>query len=409
MKRAGGTNVPVQCWEANGSVLATSDATPGVFATGKSNEEAVRRYVEMVQRLGQQPGISFVRPGGVSSVPKQGGVFYLGFPADSNFGDQWVYRSLESRLPDVGLFYLARTLEDRWSVALPRDRFAAFLLGGGTLINQQPYFYKEVCYSLGCDLPLLCFGTGVGEPDRWGDHRAAWVELLERFRYVGVRGPRAAALLTEAGLSGHRAVGDPCMLNPFEFDDPAASGCHRVALDLSFSAIEDQDSVTFRFLLLDWLNKLERAGRINVILFSTWDVYARWSEVQVQQVFGHAKPVTILRNGMGDLPPVELAIAYRLHAAAAALVRGIPTVAVSYEDKCMDFMEYAGLGDWAIDPGVTGFEAMLNLLGVDFSIDLAKAVERVRDSMVSAKAITEEHFLDFRSVLMEVDASRSGS
>jgi len=404
-KSDGGT-IPIRCWQIGEAVIATSDATPGVFAKGKTPAEAALKYKEMVQRLGPTPEISFARPHGLEIAASEDlTVLYLGCPTDSNFGDRWVYRALNDRLPGVDLIFRATSLEERWSFARPEARFTAFLLGGGTLINQQSHFYKEVRYGLACTLPMLCFGTGVGEPERWGDHRSAWVDLLSQFRYVGVRGPRAARLLADAGLSNHEAVGDPCLLDELDFGRLGVGKPPRVALDLSFSAIETPDTITFRYLLLNWLGKLERDGLIDLVLYSTWDVYARWAEVQVEQVFGNQKPVTIIQNGLDDLPPIDLAIAYRLHAVAAALVRGIPTVAINYEDKCADFMEYLGLDDWVVEPCPDGFHAVQTILHEDLSADLAQIGEYVRDALIAAKATTEAKFSEFQSVLMDISPS----
>ncbi len=410
-KKRGAGAIRILCWQVDGEVLATSDATPGIFARGKDAAEAARRYGEMVPNLGPAPGISFARPRSTETVTVTGtgtSVLYLGFPMDSNFGDRWVYRALHDRLPDVDLVFRAPSLEERWSLALPETRFNAFLLGGGTLINQQSHFYKETRYGLACAMPMLCFGTGVGEPERWGDHRAVWVDLLAQFRYVGVRGPRAVQLLADAGLSNHQAVGDPCLLDELTFGQPEAGALPRVALDLSFSALETRNTVTFRYLLLNWLCELERCGRIDIVLYSTWEVYVRWAEVQAEQVFGQAKPVTVIHNGFDDLPPVDLAIAYRLHAAAAALVRGIPTVVINYEDKCADFMEYLELADWVVEPDPRGFQAVRTLLEEDLSVDLGVAAEQVRTAVVAAKSATEAKFAEFRTVLMDINASDSG-
>ena len=62
------------------------------------------------------------------------------------------------------------------------------------------------------------FGTGVAHPEFWSaqpdwrDTLREWKPILEKCSYIGVRGPRSAQLLADAGVKGVEVIGDPALV-----------------------------------------------------------------------------------------------------------------------------------------------------------------------------------------------------
>jgi hypothetical protein len=388
--------------EVRGQHLASSSVTPGFFVPGSSREDALRRYVEVLKALGpmpmlatRQPAVQPARPAGTKALR----ALYLGFAFDSNFGDRWMYRVLEARLPQVQLVH-PRTAADHWQRVLPKGHFDLLFLGAGTLINQQPLIYEQARPFVEAQLPCVCFGTGVGEERRWGDHLAPWAELLSRFAFVGVRGPRSKARLAQAGLTNHRVVGDPCLLDEPDFGGEARAKVPRIFVDLSYGADEKAPALEFRYRLLKALDELEARGAAQLTFFSTWDAYDRWVSQQLALCMSKPHPVTPLtEKNRHLLKEASLCITYRLHAGAAALRCGVPTALIEYEDKVGDFAEFLGLSSWLFSPDPEGAGRLERLLTEDLpgALDAGRPV--VRKAMLDARAAVEGHLADFQKLL----------
>ena len=384
--------------EHDGKVLLSSNVTPGFFVSGRDRNEAAARFVQFLRRTGAMP-MADTRAGAAANAgvdPTRPRAMYLGFPFDANWGDRWMYQVLERRLPVT--FVHPRTLEQHWQRAAPRGHYQLALLGGGTLINQKPQFYQEVAAALGAGLPVAAFGTGVGEPERWGDHRAEWAPLLAQFRFLGVRGPLSARLLSEAGVSNHVVTGDSCLLEDRPALAAVTSGAGPLSLwlDLSFGTHETRDSLLFRHDLLALLARLERERRIAITLFTTWPVYLPWIEEQIAVSFGERRPVlTIDENTRSRLGEADLGLVWRLHAAAGLLHFAVPTLVVSYESKCRDHLAHLGLDDLAVDADAEGLGRLRQVLEGDLEAWRRPARERIAAAVDQGHAQAEQHLQRF--------------
>jgi polysaccharide pyruvyl transferase WcaK-like protein len=421
--------------EQDGQVLLSSRLTPGFFTVGADKNAAASQYAQLLRQWGPMPmsmstsaAAQATTQPAASPAPAGGPrrALYLGFAFDANFGDRWMYQVLARRMPVQ--FGHATTLEEHWRKVAPRGHYDFAMLGGGTLINQQPQFFQDALCANAAGLPLVCFGSGVGEVERWGDHRAPWVELLRRFAYVGVRGPHSHAALAEAGLSGHVVTGDPCLLDDSRLPTQAAqlqtsqtsqtsqswqeppAEPVRVWLDLSFGGQEDQESLGFRYQLLTLLSRLERTGAITLKLYTSWNAYLPWIEAQAAAVLGGRREILVLdetsRNQL-SVTNVDLAIAYRLHAAAAALLAGIPTLVIRYEAKCLDFLAQLGLEDLVFTPDAVGSARLRSRLLGDLPTFIAMQRPRVCDAVAAAQGHAERHFGEFLSALQSATVSQT--
>jgi hypothetical protein len=384
--------------EHDGKVLLSSNVTPGFFVSGRDKNEAAARFVQFLRRTGAMP-MADARAGAAANAevdPSRPQAMYIGFPFDANWGDRWMYQVLARRLPVQ--FVHPRTLEQHWQRATPRGHYQLALLGGGTLINQKPQFYQEVAAALGAGLPVAAFGTGVGEPERWGDHRAAWAPLLAQFQFLGVRGPLSARLLAEAGVTNHVVTGDSCLLEDRPALGAVTPGADPLSLwlDLSFGAHETRDSLLFRHDLLALLARLERERRIAITLFTTWPVYLPWIEEQIAVSFGERRPVlTVDETTRHRLGEADLGLVWRLHAAAGLLHFAVPTLVVSYESKCRDHLAHLGLDDLVVGADADGLGRVRQVLEGDLEAWRRPARDRIAAAVDQGHAQAEQHLQRF--------------
>jgi len=375
--------------------LVSCPLTPGFFIQAPSAIQATRVYVEILKSLGPMPMLDTPATAKVQSALKPGQrTNYIGFPKDLNFGDRWMYQALERRLPQLAFAHPKNAL-DRWRCVLPRGHYDLTLLGGGTLINQKPQFFQDVASSLAAGVPCVCFGTGVGNPERWGDHLEAWVELLRQFRFVGIRGPRSHELLAARGMRDHVITGDPCLLDEPSFGERPAQGPYQVWVDVSFGVQETPASIEFRFRLLRALGGLESSGRAQLHFYTTWEVYRPWIQLMLENCLASKREVTVLNErSRPEIQRADLCIAYRLHAGAVALMFGVPTLMVEYEPKCRDFAAFLELEAFVIEPSRAGAEQIEGMLSERLEATV-KARDEVQQAVGAGKLRTEQAFGHF--------------
>ena len=97
-------------------------------------------------------------------------------------------------------------------------------LAGGTFINRSGNL-AITRESVDIFRKVFVFGSGVSDPSFWSgkkmweDTRVFWKPLLEKCKYIGVRGPRSVELLQEIGISNSEVIGDPVLI--FSRNEPA--------------------------------------------------------------------------------------------------------------------------------------------------------------------------------------------
>lgn len=144
---------------------------------------------------------------------------YIGWVGYGNLGDEAVFQALQSLFPECNLTPY-RTSDPMHSLLRLSRREPPLLnavLGGGTLIIQSPNWLNESVYVVSKNIPIFCLGTGVAPersldtpPNVQGNLMGEWARILEKFVYVGVRGPLSQAYLAKAGLNVE-IVGDSAL------------------------------------------------------------------------------------------------------------------------------------------------------------------------------------------------------
>jgi polysaccharide pyruvyl transferase WcaK-like protein len=224
------------------------------------------------------------------------------------------------------------------------------MLGGGTLIGQKPVWLDIARDFLGIHPNLVVFGTGVEEPSFWKDEPAldVWKPLLERCRFLGVRGPRSAELLADAGLTGIEVVGDPVL--------------HFAAREINHSPIPD--SIGLNIGTSDgnvWGD--ETSIRDEVALLATtarkagWRVewYVVWPKDleltrQAAAASGTSQHLHLIYEDhvrfMREVRRLTAFVGMKLHATVLATCALTPSIMLEYRPKCRDYMQSIGQGDF---------------------------------------------------------------
>jgi hypothetical protein len=139
-----------------------------------------------------------------------------------NFGDILVADAIEAMLPDLRLIDFGVSRRTLWLDSLVGIRrfYRYSCLGGGTTIF-APCWLASLEFVASRTIPLFTMGTGVIDPEFVrGLHGPGsvdpatierWIECLEKFRFVSVRGVESQRILAEHGFGRALVIGDPAL------------------------------------------------------------------------------------------------------------------------------------------------------------------------------------------------------
>ena len=139
-----------------------------------------------------------------------------------NFGDILVADAIAAMFPGLCLVDCGLSPRLRWLDSLVGiQRFYRYsCLGGGTLIHNSQMLatLQFICPRT---IPLFTIGTGVIDPEflrtLYGPGSVdetcikGWIECLESFRFVSVRGVESQRTLAAHGFRGATVIGDPAL------------------------------------------------------------------------------------------------------------------------------------------------------------------------------------------------------
>jgi hypothetical protein len=333
-------------------------------------------------------------------APERARLGYLGWLGYKNVGDEVMFEAATQQLaashvrPLPPLHLLARLQRHA-----PRPLFSGLMLGGGTLIGhaelRAPF---EDLWRRHPDVPAFVYGSGVEDPalDRSGTPAATrraelerWAELLSRFDAVGVRGPRSAALLADAGYEAE-VIGDSALLLR-SLVPPAAPAERVLGLNAGITgALWGNDPEAVIDALAGTVRTFAQRGW-EIRLFSVWppdEPYlheiARRSEVAVTIEAEYDDTRKILRS----LQQCTVFAGLKLHSVVLASAVGVPSVMVEYQPKCADFQDSIGRREFTIRTDAVTTDALVERLDAlaaardRHSAEIATAVDGLCASLV---------------------------
>ena len=300
---------------------------------------------------------------------------YIGWAGHHNLGDELMLDAVRDLLP--------------WAeVETSGDPGQLLILGGGTLINRSSYL-KQVTDRDSPSVERVVIGTGVANPDFWGEQEdpQRWVRWLSTCAYVGVRGPHSYERLRSWGWRGDLEVsGDSALL----MDPPEVTkvpGRIVIAPAWTKGKLWGGSDESVVAAVAEASAGWRAEGREVIALASSPD-----DDGQILQI-GERAGGALLPFVQGYLDPTaaieaiasaEVVVGERLHACVIAAAVGIPFVPIEYRPKLGDFSASVGVEELVIrSDEVTG-----GLL-----------VEHVNQAITGGTEVASEHVARYRERL----------
>jgi glycosyltransferase involved in cell wall biosynthesis len=300
------------------------------------------------------PGTEPRRP----AEPSAPRIRYVGWTGRGNVGDE-------------AMLMATRRLFPHAEVATEGEAGDVLMLGGGTLVNRG---YLRLLRTL--DSPYLervAFGPGVAHPEYWGDTRedpVDWVAFLESCLYVGVRGPRSAALLSEWGLKRDvEVMGDPALSLRPDTSITRVEGRIVVCPAWSRGLLWGDSDRTVISAFADLTRHLRRDGH-EVWALSAFPGDDRYIIEMMREAVWPDMPYLAAHDdpsaALDLLASADLVVSERLHGAVLAAAAGTVPVMVEYRPKLRDFAESVGLGELVIRTDQLAGGALAGLCGAAY-------------------------------------------
>lgn len=281
---------------------------------------------------------------------------YIGWVGHRNIGDEALFAAFRDHLFRRA-FVLPYYDLSPLSVYGSFKRSRSVVLGGGTLINDDNYLVP-LERGQGSGLRSYVFGTGVGDLSYWSAYdqpwrgnEDRWVRALKKASYVGVRGPRSLAWARHHGIDKAELVGDPALM--LDVPPPPVPSAPRVCVGLNLGShdpVQGGDAA-LRSAVLEMVDlALSSKCRVRYLAMSPIDqaIGEELRKVFTSDDFELQEFSDDVDTLMSSLVGCDYVVAQRLHVTVLACSAGIPNLSLSYQPKCLDFLESIGREDLAV-------------------------------------------------------------
>jgi len=280
----------------------------------------------------------------VTSFKKK--AYYIGWQGHGNLGDEALFLAFQRLFAKEIKIYNKEYIGRGVKYCLDGS-FDYLFLGGGTLINRgESYLYKLKNIKA---KKKVVFGTGVADPEFWsripGSYSSVteWMNQLNNFDYIGVRGPLSKKILLDWGvIKDIKIIGDPALyfLNHRIFKKRKKK-CLGINIGFLNGKCWGGDDYKFLTELISELRILGKRGWC----FKFFPVYSEdvgFISLAVNMLSGFN--VKVVKNYlnvnlfMNELQEVDIFIGEKLHSVVIALCAHTPSIMLEYRTKCRDFM-----------------------------------------------------------------------
>lgn len=281
---------------------------------------------------------------------------YIGWLGHQNIGDEGLYMAFKRNIfPECLLMpFYDFSLTSLLSI-FKRKKYV--VLGGGTLINDDSYLDPlEMAQRLGYS--TFIFGTGVGDLDYWSKFKNSnrgnskrWIKALAKADYIGVRGPRSLQWLQDNGITSAEIVGDPALslksISAHKFQGEIKTiGLNLGSHDPVSGDVDNLNEVVLNFIkIIIKQNYTVKYISMHPIDF---EIGKKFSEKIKDEKFIIMPLTSDVDTVLQQLQSTQIVIGQRLHATVFACALGIPNISLSYQPKCLDFLESIEQGTLAI-------------------------------------------------------------
>lgn len=284
---------------------------------------------------------------------------YIGWVGFDNLGDEILFeahKQLFSRLNFV--IYAPSRFVNKKFQADNASLYKLGFLGGGTLINRSDYWLGQVSDLLDQNVPMHCFGTGVASPDFWnkdseGLIKKEWVNALNRFEFVGIRGPLSQKYLVDSGVNNTVVIGDTALaLAPKIL--PPRSVHNKIGINfglLEGNMIWGSPDKYFREMV-KFIHVLIGMG-FDVVLLPVWkdDIQSNielLDKVNSAKCYLESNAYRSLEAYSKEVVDCQYFIGQKLHATIIATSHRVPSIMLAYRPKCVDYMESIKMSEYTI-------------------------------------------------------------
>lgn len=287
-------------------------------------------------------------------VPDRRRSAYIGWLGHGNLGDEILFMAYSKLFPKLSLVsYVGPGKVELIETFLCIKNYHSCVLGGGTLIFGSVYLERIKSLLRHRELPLFCLGTGVSNPTFWrsigkeknDDLIQDWISLLERFHFVGVRGPDSKKVLELYGLKVPvHVVGDSAIsLAKDKFVKKKRNMTIGINFGKTFGAQWGDENV-FMDILKHIIRELIEMG-FNITLFPV----VRSDEETMRSVVSEIRTRVSFCSHWhnfhefhSQLEKCDLFIGEKLHSVVIAYISRTPAIMLEYRPKCCDFMKSIG-------------------------------------------------------------------
>lgn len=307
---------------------------------------------------------------------------YIGWAGHFNLGDEVMLDAVKELLP--------------WAdITTSGDPGKLLILGGGTLINRSSYL-KQVTERDTPRIERVVLGTGVANPDFWGEQEdpERWVRWLSTCAYVGVRGPYSLNRLQSWGLdAGVEVCGDSALL----IERPAVervAGRVVIAPAWTKGRLWGGSDDAVNEALSSAIASLTSEGCDVVMLASSPDDDGQILQIgkRLNRTFDFVQGYLNQAEAIELIASSEVVVGERLHACVIAAAVGTPFVPIEYRPKLRDFAASVGVESLVIrsdeltgDALVRGVHEAIET-GVD---EITRNVDLYRSRLRAAAGIIE--------------------
>ncbi len=308
---------------------------------------------------------------------------------NGNLGDDLIYAAQE------------KMFEDLFEFGQYVNNAEAVFIGGGTFITKA--LHHPDLIDLSKRLPLVIFGTGVGDPFFWGKENISnWIEVIRNAKFIGVRGPLSLERLLEWGAPEERIqwIGDSALffakeskqVKPFK---------KRIAINLgiTYDRLYGGSDVQVEEALTLVVEKLIKKGW-HVTLVSAWGpddevlerIKAKNSVKSIE--YWHDDYLFALES----VEKFDIVLSEKLHVAIVAACRGVPFIALNYRSKILDFCRSVNWEKFSVNTENVDIDQVFELIEIlskdteDYSRKLINNVMQTKKKLIEGANIVKNLF-----------------
>lgn len=287
-------------------------------------------------------------------LDKRPKLFYVGIKNNGNFGDILLFdiisEFLENKYCIINVGH--KLSEVPWILRKFSLSPSVIILGGGTIIrkgfnNNSTLKTIEFFQRLNRNTKFYCLGAGVGSDDfmssfGFSNNKRGWIKVLERFEFIGLRGPDSVVTLKDWGASFNTSIiYDPGVsINVCEVYNKKKLRINSKVLGINFCDLDGRiygNENVFATNIKVLMEKLIQ-DHFKVVFFST----KYEDKFYIERVLGYDIELVLLDKKEKVecfFKSVDMVLSQRLHGNIFSFSFDVPFLMINYEPKCIDFIK----------------------------------------------------------------------